>query len=233
MSATSRPAGQLSNSELLRTRIELFSAGLDQAAYEFWMHPEFITVYREYLFQSHSIIRASVPLMKATLECCRAPKYLSDPVLKLFGDYLERHIIEETGHDEWILNDAEVLGIQRRALLERIPKQTALQMVGSQYYWINHYNPVAMLGYIAVMEGTPPQSEFIEDVARRNKLPLEAFSSFILHAKVDPKHRADLDLLLDKLPLRKEQLGLIGLSALQTIQYLKTVLADVNGSHLC
>jgi pyrroloquinoline quinone (PQQ) biosynthesis protein C len=233
VSTTFRPAERLSNSELLRTRIALFSAGLDQAAYEFWMHPEFITVYREYLFQSHSIIRASVPLMKATLECCRTPKYLSDPVLKLFGDYLERHIVEETGHDEWILNDAEVLGIQRRALLERIPKQTALQMVGSQYYLINHYNPVAMLGYIAVMEGTPPQSEFIEDVARRNKLPLEAFSSFLLHAKVDPKHRADLDLLLDKLPLRKEQLGLIGLSALQTIQYLKTVLADVNTSHLC
>jgi hypothetical protein len=62
---------------------------------------------------------------------------------------------------------------------------------------------------------------------------LEAFSSFMLHAKVDPKHRADLDLLLDRLPLRKEQLGLVGLSALQTIQYLKTVLADVNTSHLC
>ena len=171
--------------------------------------------------------------MKATLECCRAPKYLSDPVLKLFGDYLERHILEETGHDEWILDDAEVLGIERRALLERIPKQTALQMVGSQYYLINHYNPVAMLGYIAVMEGTPPHSEFIEDVARRNRLPLDAFSSFMLHAKVDPKHRADLDLLIDKLPLRKDQLGLIGLSALHTIQYLKTVLTDVNASHLC
>ena len=192
-----------------------------------------MAVYPEYLFQSHSIIRASVPLMKAALECCRAPKYLSDPVLKLFGDYLERHIFEETGHDEWILNDGEVLGIPRRALLERIPKETALHIVGSQYYWIHHYNPVALLGYIAVMEGTPPESEFIKDVARRNKMPLEAFSSFMLHAKIDPKHRADLDLLVDTLPLRNEQLGLIGLSALQTIQYLKAVLADVNSSQLC
>ena len=84
-------AKQLSNSELLRTRIALFSSALDEAAYQFWMHPEFVAVYGEYLFQSHSIIRASVPLMKATLECCRAPKYLSDPVLKPFADYLERH----------------------------------------------------------------------------------------------------------------------------------------------
>ena len=229
----SQAAKELSNSELLRTRIALFSAGLDKAAYLFWMHPEFAAVYRYYLFQSHSIIRASVPLMEATLECCRASKYVSDPVLKLFGDYLERHILEEGGHDEWILDDAEVLGIQRRALLERIPTRTALQLVGSQYYWIYHYNPMAMLGYIAVLEGTPPETEFIKDVARRNKLPLEAFSSFLRHAKIDPGHRADLDLLLDSLPLSKEQLGLIGLSAVQTIQYLTAVLTDVNTSHLC
>jgi pyrroloquinoline quinone (PQQ) biosynthesis protein C len=229
----SQPAKELSNSELLRTKIALFSADLDKAAYEFWLHPEFVRAYRDYLFQSHSIVRASVPLMKATLECCRTPKYLSDPVLKLFAEYLERHILEESGHDEWILDDAEVLGIERRSLLERIPKRAALQLVGSQYYWIYHYNPVAMLGYIAVMEGTPPESEFIEDVARRNKLPLEAFSSFLLHARIDPTHRADLDRLLDHLPLSNEQLGVIGLSAVQTIQYLAEVLTDVNNSHVC
>lgn len=77
------------------------------------------------------------------------------------------------------------------------------------------------------------RSDFIEDVARRNKLPLEAFSSFLLHAKIDPRHRADLDSLLDILPLSKKQLGLIGLSAVQTIQYLAEVLTDVNTSHLC
>ena len=227
-----QPAKELSNSELLRTKIALFSADLDKAAFQFWMHPEFVLVYRDYLFQSHSIIRASVPLMKATLDSCRTPKYQCDSVLMLFAEYLERHILEESGHDEWILDDAEVLGIQRRFLLERMPKRTALQLVGSQYYWIHHYNPIAMLGYIAVMEGTPPETEFIEDVARRNKLPMEAFSSFLLHAKIDPTHRADLDRLLDNLPLSKEQLGLIGLSAAQTIQYLAEVLTDVNTSHL-
>ena len=226
-------AKELSNSELLRTKIALFGAGLNEAAYDFWMHPEFVVVYREYLFQSHSIIRASVPLMKAALECCHSSLFSGDRVLSAFGDYLDRHILEETGHDEWILDDAEVLGIDRKLLLERIPKQTAVQMVGSQYYWMYHYQPVSMLGYIAVMEGTPPKAEFIEDVARRNKLPLEAFSSFMLHAKLDPKHRADLDLLLDSLSLSQHQMGLIGLSALQTIQYLKAVLADVNRSHLC
>ncbi len=227
------PAKASSQSELLRTKIGLLSAGLSQAAYEFWMHPEFALVYREYLFQSHSIIRASVPLMQATLERCRSMRYAADAGLQTFGDYLERHILEEVGHDNWILDDAEVMGINRQSLLDRIPKMTPVRMVGAQYYWIHHYNPVAMLGYIAVMEGTPPEIEFIEEVARRNKLPLEAFSSFLLHAKVDPKHRADLDSLLDTLALSQHEIGIIGLSALQTIQYLKAVLTDVNRAHLC
>ncbi len=226
-------AKTFSNSELIRTKISLFSAGLNKAAHEFWTHTAFAVVYREYLFQSHSIIRASVPLMQAALEACQAEVNSDDPVLKKFGEYLAHHILEERGHDSWILDDAEVMGIDRRLLLERLPKETPLRMVGSQYYWIHHYHPVAMLGYIAVMEGTPPKAEFIEAVARRNKLPTEAFSSFLLHAKVDPKHRADLDSLLDQLPLSPDHHTVIGLSALQTISYLKAVLSDVNSSHQC
>jgi hypothetical protein len=221
------------NSQLIRTKISLFGAGLNKAAYEFWTHPEFAVVYREYLFQSHSIIRASVPLMETTLKACCSGLHSGDPVLRKFGDYLEHHIVEERGHDNWILDDAEVMGIDRALLRERVPKETAMRIVGSQYYWIHHYHPVAMLGYIAVMEGNPPRTDFIEEVARRTKLPSGAFSSFLLHAKVDPRHRADLDSLLDALPLSQHHHTVIGLSALQTIQYLKAVLTDVNNSHLC
>src|SRR5215813_5851549 len=216
-------AKTFSNSKLIRTKISLFSTGLNNAAYDFWMHPEFAEVYREYLFQSHSIIRASVPLMEATLDVCRSERYANDPVLQRFGDYLTRHIPEERGHDNWILNDAEAMGINRQLLIERLPKQTAMQMVGSQYYWIHHYNPIAMLGYIAVMEGVPPKTEFSEDVVRRTQLPAEAFSSFLLHAKIKPTHRADLDALLDSIVLSADQHVIIGLSALQTVQYLKSV----------
>jgi hypothetical protein len=226
-------AKPFTNSHLIRTKISLFSAGLNKTAHEFWMHPEFAAVYPEYLYQSHSIIRASVPLMQATLKVCESKQHSTDPVLQRFAEYLAHHIVEESGHDEWILNDAQTIGIDRRLLLERIPKNTAKQMVGSQYYWIHHYHPVAMLGYIAVMEGTPPKTEFVEAVARRTQLPLEAFSSFLLHAKVDPRHRADLDALLDLLPLTEDHHTVIGLSALDTIKYLKTVLLDVNKSHLC
>jgi pyrroloquinoline quinone (PQQ) biosynthesis protein C len=201
---------------------------MDQAAYRFWEHPHFPAAYREYIFQSHSIIRASVPLMQAAEQACRLPHYASDPALRAFGDYLRHHIPEETGHHEWIVDDGAVLGIERREVLERLPLATATQIVGAQYYWIHHYSPIALAGYIAVMEGNPPTVEFIHEVARRNRLPVEAFSSFLYHAKLDTRHREDLDHLLDELPLTPEQSALIGLSAIRTMNSMAEILEDIN-----
>jgi hypothetical protein len=215
-------------SAIVRAKIGLFGQPMDEAASQFWEHPQFPAAYREYIFQSHSIIRASVPLMQAAEQACRLPHYAGDPALRGFGEYLRRHIPEETGHHEWIVDDGEVLGIERKLVLERLPLENATLLVGAQYYWIHHYSPIALAGYIAVMEGNPPSIEFIDEVARRNQLPMEAFSSFIYHAKIDTRHREDLDRLLDELPLTPEQSALIGLSAIRTMNLMAKILEDIN-----
>lgn len=219
---------KLSNSRLLRNKISLFSGGMYAAAREFWTHPEFPKLYREYIYQTHSIIRATVPLMRAAIDALQKPHYANDPLAVPIINYLVQHAEEETGHDDWILNDAEVMGIPRESVLRRRPSQVASHIVGAQYYWINHYHPVAFLGYIAVMEGDPSTYEFFEDVARRNKLPLEAISSFLYHTQIDPTHKADLDRVLDELPLGPDETELISLSALRTIGYLTDMLQEVN-----
>ena len=105
---------------------------------------------------------------------------------------------EETGHHEWIVDDGEAMGLKRADILSLACRKRARpQLVGVQYYWIHHYNPIALAGFIATMEGDLPTTEFVEEVARRNNLPLSCFSSFLYHAKIDPKHRLDLDDLLD------------------------------------
>ena len=138
--------------------------------------------------------------------------------------------MEETGHDEWILDDAEAIGMTRDEIRDWRPGQNSSHIVGAQYYWIHHYHPISLLGYIAVMEGNPASTEFFEDVARRNNLPNEAISSFLYHSKIDPTHRDDLDRLLDSLPLGPNETELIGLSALRTVQYVTTTLREVNES---
>jgi pyrroloquinoline quinone (PQQ) biosynthesis protein C len=181
------------HSEVVRAKIALFGGRLGHTAYRFWTSPDFPRLYREYIFQSHSIIRASVPLMQAAMGACSLPQHASDPALQGFAHYLRHHIPEETGHHEWILDDGEAMGLERAVILARLPKESATELVGVQYYWIHHYNPIALAGFIATMEGDPPTTEFVEDIARRNGLPLNCFTSFLYHARIDPQHRRDLD----------------------------------------
>jgi hypothetical protein len=220
------------NSQIIRSKIRLFGGRLGHTAHSFWTHPQFPRIYREYIYQSHSIIRASVPLMQAAEKACQLPVHSSDPALQGFGSYLLHHIPEETGHHEWIVNDGVAMGLDRHAILNRLPKESATQLVGVQYYWIHHYNPIALAGFIATMEGNPPPAEFFEEVAARNNLPLKCFSSFLYHAKIDPQHTRDLDDVLDDLPLTPAHLELIGISSLRTIRMMTAIMEDIIESGL-
>lgn len=218
------------HSEVVRAKIQLFGRRLGHTAAELWSHPQFPRVYREYIYQSYSIIRASVPLMEAAERSCSQPQYVDDPVLQGFARYLRKHIPEEAGHHEWILDDGEALGLDRQSILQRMPRESATQLVGVQYYWIHHYNPIALAGYIAAMEGSPDPVEFIEALAARNNLPLKCFSSFLYHAKIDHQHRRELDAVLDELPLTPAHLELIGISSLRTIRTMTEILEDIIAS---
>ena len=218
---------RVSNSQIIRSKIRLFGGRLGHTAHSFWTHPQFPRIYREYIYQSHSIIRASVPLMLAAERACQLPPHAADPALKGFGNYLRHHIPEEQGHHEWIVNDGVALGLDRQAILQRLPKESATQLVGVQYYWIHHYNPIALAGFIAAMEGNPPPAEFFEEVAARNNLSLKCFSSFLYHARIDPEHTRDLDAVLDALPLTPAHLELIGISSLRTIRMMTGIMEDI------
>jgi hypothetical protein len=141
--------------------------------------------------------------------------------------YLTHHIPEERHHDDWVLEDLEVLGVCRRKVLARIPPPAVAALVGSQYYWIRHFHPVALLGFIAVLEGTPPSVEYFEGLADRTGIPGKAFSNLLRHGMIDPRHRDDLDHALDELPLTGDHHALLGISAFQTIHLLARVVEDL------
>lgn len=215
----------LSHSRRLRDKIRLVRGPLDEAAEKLWSHPRLREIYPEFLFRNHSVIRSSVPLMKAAAEACE--KMLErDPVAEGMLAYFRKHIPEETGHDDWVLDDLETLGYKREEILKRIPPPSAAALAGAQYYWIRHVHPVALLGFIAVLEGTPPDVEFFEQTADRIGVPRRAFSNLLLHGKLDPQHRDDLDRTLDALPLTDEHHALMGVSAFQTVSLLTRVATE-------
>jgi pyrroloquinoline quinone (PQQ) biosynthesis protein C len=168
---------------------------------------------RDYFLVMHSIIRSSVPLMQfACLRCSqvREEKLLISDLMY----YYEKHIREEIDHDEWLLNDLEVIGVSRKEALSRKPLQAVAELVGSQYYWIYHWHPVCLLGYIAFLEGDPPTKDFILKLQEMSGYPHTAFSTLVKHSELDPHHRDDLNILLDSLHLTLEHERWIASNAL-------------------
>jgi Iron-containing redox enzyme len=216
----------VTNSRRLRSKVRLASHELSSLAEALWTHPYLVEIYPEFLFLNHAVIRATVPLMEAAGALCR-PNIDSDQLSAGLFRYLSNHIREEMNHDEWVLDDLEVLGVDRREVLRRIPPPSVAALVGSQYYWIRHHHPLALLGFIAVLEGTPPDVDYFERTADRAGLSRRAFSTLLRHGKLDPHHRDDLNDLLDELPLSEEHHSLLGISAFQTIHLLARVAKDV------
>ena len=220
----------VAHSVALRLKLDLAAADYDTAGLAFWRHRRLGELIPDYLFSIHSIIRASVPLMEAARD--RAALLAArDPLAASLAGYLSQHVNEERHHDDWLLDDLEVLGISRDAVWSRMPSPTVASLVGAQYYWILHHHPVALLGYIAVLEGNPPLETDIAQVVKRTGLPESAFRTFIKHARLDPHHRDDLDAALDAMPLTEEHEALIATSAIETQHMLGVLLREVVRSH--
>ena len=219
----------IDHSRRLRAKIRLARGELDSVATNLWTHPRLPEIYPEFLFRNHAVIRASVPLMEAAAACCA--RMTSDPLAAGISLYLSHHIPEERHHDDWVLEDLEVLGVRREDVLARIPPPVVAELVGAQYYWIQHFHPVALLGFIAVLEGTPPDVEYFEGTADRAGIPKDAFRNLLRHGKLDPRHRDDLDAALDVLPLGEDHHALLGISAFQTIHLLARVVEEMLELH--
>jgi hypothetical protein len=107
------------------------------------------------------------------------------------------------------------------------------------YYRVLHAHPVAILGYCAVLEWSPPSEAFIDALEAHTGYPARAFYTLRQHSAVDVDHGAEvfnpLDPLdpLDRLPLCPERDALIGLTTLQTADLLiaaaDELLEDVSG----
>jgi len=185
--------------------------------------PRLPELWPEYLVVQHQIIRATVPLTRVALD--RANELGDDPAG--LAVYLELHVDEELGHDETLLDDLVLLGLERGEVLERMPSPAVASVVGAQYYWILHHHPVAFLGYVGVMEGYPPTDELVELLVARTGFPREAFRTFSEHGELDPGHRDHLDRTLDALPLTERHEQVIGASAIATVGLATTALEEL------
>ena len=221
-----QPTSPTENAERLRLTLGLVFGELVRAGERLVNHRRIRDLYPEYLFMTHCVIRASVPLMETARERARS-NASGDPVAAQLVDYLGEHIEEERDHDEWLLGDLEVIGVDRTAVLARPPSPTVASAVGAQYYWVLHYHPVALLGWIGLLEGYPPEMSMIDQLMARTRYGPDAFRTLRAHAGLDPHHGDELFETLDRLPLTAEQSAVIGLSAMSSVHLLAQAIDEL------
>jgi hypothetical protein len=206
----------MSYSRVLRAKLAWMRRPLDAALERLWAESDQARAYSRFLVHLHQVIRASVPLMQAA-RVRSLERASSDPVSAGLAEYLAAHIDEERGHDEWALQDLDAAGVGRDAALASIPPAQTAALVGAQYYWIEHHHPVALLGYILVLEDGPADSDlFLDELRARSGFPAAAFETLRHHGRLDAGHRADLDRLIDRLPLERTHKDAIGVSLAHT-----------------
>jgi hypothetical protein len=206
----------MSYSQVLRAKLDWMRRPLDAALARLWAEPDQTRAYPRFLLHLHQVIRASVPLMQVARQYA-LERAAIDPVCAGLAEYLALHSEEERGHDTWALEDLEAAGVGHEAALACVPPAQTAALVGAQYYWIAHHHPVALLGYILVLEDGPADADpFLDELRARSGLPEAAFRTLRHHCQLDPGHRADLDRLIDRLPLTRPHKDAIGVSLAHT-----------------
>lgn len=128
--------------------------------------------------------------------------------------YFETHLKEERGHAEWLAEDLATIGIEAKRT--KIPIE-AVEMVGSVYYFILHVNPVALLGYMRVLEGSPIAEKDLEALGQ--SYPKTLLRTLRYHAEHDKDHSAHLERIIET--LKPDQLALVEQIECRTRGYLE------------
>ena len=219
-------SGTTPSSPVLRRKIALALPPLVAAQRRLDQYPNPAAAWIAFLGVLYGSLRASVPLLETARDRARELS-AADPLAAGLVDYLRRHAEEERGHDEWLLQDLQSVGVASAELLGRPPSGAVAALVGAQYYWVLHYHPVSILGYLMVIEGNPPNRRGLQDFQSRSGLPPSAFRTMLEHADLDIGHAAELDDLLDRLPLSPSHNEALGLSAISTVAGLTRLLKDL------
>jgi pyrroloquinoline quinone (PQQ) biosynthesis protein C len=126
--------------------------------------------------------------------------------------FLYRHMHEETGHEEWVLNDLDAVGVTRGDARAHAPAVHTLALNGYNYWAADRRHPCSALGMLYALEviasvyGGPFAS------AIRDALLLEGQRgvSFIdSHATLDAEHLAQLRLVLNQVRDEAAQVAVV------------------------
>ena len=163
-----------------------------------------LETYRLYLAQAYHHVRHTVPLLREVRD--RLPE--SKAWLRAAA---EDYIAEESGHEEWILDDIRAAGGDAESVRASEPQAAAEFMVSYAYDFIARINPVGFFGMVFVLEGTSTQlaTRGAEALMASLSLPRECFRYLTSHGALDIGHMQFFQRLMDRIDDAEDQAAII------------------------
>ena len=160
--------------------------------------------YIAYLTEAYHHVKHTVPLM-------REARAGMDEAHRRFVEALDEYIVEETGHEHWILSDIKNCGGDAEAVRTGAPRPATLAMTDYAYDYIRHANPMGFFGMVFVLEGASVRLATLgaEAVARNLGLGPECFSYLTSHGALDLEHLSFFETLMNQVDDATDQAAII------------------------
>ena len=113
--------------------------------------------------------------------------------------FLYQHMLEESGHEEWVRNDLEAVGVPASDVAGYKPSAFTQALVGYNYWAADRAHPCSVLGMLYTLEviasvyGGPFASAIKESLLLEGERGVSFINS---HATMDAEHMADLRKIL-------------------------------------
>ncbi len=153
--------------------------------------------YRKLLLELYHVVWHFNPVSAAAASRMGTPA--SEPFQNL-RHFLYEHMHEEMGHESWVLNDLEAVGVTASDARAHQPSINTLSLNGYNYWAADRRHPCSVLGMLYTLEvvasvyGGPFASAIKESLLLDGDRGISFISA---HASVDVKHMADLRLVLN------------------------------------
>jgi len=151
--------------------------------------------YRALLFELYHVVWHFNPT------CAAAASRISDRNRHV-RYFLYEHMTEESGHEEWVVNDLMAMGVDAEVTRGHAPSPRMLALNGYNYWSADRRHPCSVLGMVYALEviasvyGGPITSAIKESLLLEDDRGISFISS---HATLDTEHMAELRVVLNEI----------------------------------
>jgi len=184
--------------------------------------------YRAMLHDIYHIVRQFCPVMElAAARCAAYPEALRE---------LRERIVEERGHEAWVLEDVEAVGGDVDAVRADPPSAPVQAMIAFNYHGAEHGHPCSVLGMLYMLEvvSSVYGGRVADSIAHAIQRSVEGagFKFLLSHASMDAEHMAKLNRLVKTIADQDAQSAIVNSTRVNFFQFGQMFGASGFISHL-